>query len=553
MVNKNLLLIFALIFTNQAWGSDAIVPAQENKLELAAAVTDSDGQAKSKSLSAHDVEDTDNQATLEKLYQTKLGKLIREVQTKPVATKAAGDFISSLASRPMISNFLKKNPDVDAAMDNFICPSLPQGSDIKYATHEDEIKPYKTFNEFFYRKLSKKGMDVRPIAKGDNVMASPADCHLFVIPDLSQNPEFFVKGCKFDLDLFLKGSMLIKLNDPKWVKKNPKLTAKHKEKFDEREALVQKYKDGILLLFRLAPNDYHRFHFPFDCTPTAPEKINGIFESVNPIAYTPNDQPLTENLRHLIILKSPVFGDVLCMVVGAMMVGSINETYQPEIPGIKGQEMGYFAFGGSSIVLIFKKDAITIDQRFIDQSKTLLDYEKIKGVWRKGGEVDYPETKIKMGEKIGEIASKTNAAATHTDVTTAPLVFKDEWKLPEPSSGSVVFTVNQTNDIVVALSLSMQDTGGMQTEKIIFKPIDSPTTYWLSVGKGQDSQGASGLAGGYVWRWVIRWGMGSVVGQNELGNKTLSTRGTPYSFRYVGFGGAGTPDILSNITISNLL
>ena len=135
---------------------------------------------------------------------------------------------------------------------------------------------------------------------------------------------------------------------------------------------------------------------------------------------------------------------------------------------------------------------------------------------------------------------------------TAPILFKAEWKLPGMMCGSVVFTVNGTNEVVVALSTSMQDNGGMQTEKIVFKPKADSTTYWVSVNKGQDTKAKQGLAGSYVWRWVIKWGKGNVVGKEGLGNKTLSTGGAPYMFRYVGFGGVGVPERLSNIKITDI-
>lgn len=135
------------------------------------------------------------------------------------------------------------------------------------------------------------------------------------------------------------------------------------------------------------------------------------------------------------------------------------------------------------------------------------------------------------------------------DPIQAPLTFKEEWKLPSMMNGSVVFTVNKTNPFVIALSGAMQDGTGMEIEKIALSPSASPVTYWVSVEKGQDTAATPGRMGSYVWRWVIRWGTGNTVGQNELGNKTLSTRGAPYMFKYFGFGGQGIPDSLSNILI----
>lgn len=135
------------------------------------------------------------------------------------------------------------------------------------------------------------------------------------------------------------------------------------------------------------------------------------------------------------------------------------------------------------------------------------------------------------------------------DPSQEPLIFKEEWKLPEMMSGSVVFTVNKPNPFVIAFSRAMQDGTGMEIEKIVLSPSVSPVTYWVSVEKGQDTAATPGRMGSYVWRWVIRWGTGNTLGQNELGSKTLSTRGAPYMFKYFGFGGQGIPDSLSNILI----
>lgn len=155
-----------------------------------------------------------------------------------------------------------------------------------------------------------------------------------------------------------------------------------------------------------------------------------------------------------------------------------------------------------------------------------------------------------FGKKLNTKTS--NLPGLTVQAPTAPILFKEEWKLPEMMRGSVVFTVKGKNKVVVALSQSMQDTGDMQTEKIVFTPKQDSTTYWISVDKGQDTQGKAGLAGSYVWRWVVKWGKGNVVGKKELGKKILETGGAPYMFRYIGFGcgkGVGT---LSKITISDI-
>ena len=139
-----------------------------------------------------------------------------------------------------------------------------------------------------------------------------------------------------------------------------------------------------MMLFRLAPYDYHRFHFPVDCFATKSKNINGILESVNPIVYKSGIQPLTENERQIIILKNDVFGEIVVVLVGAMFVGKIVQTYLPDKNYKKGEEIGYFEFGGSSIVVLVKKDALKIKENFIKNSQ--------EGF----------ETEVKMGQSINE-------------------------------------------------------------------------------------------------------------------------------------------------------
>ena len=133
-------------------------------------------------------------------------------------------------------------------------------------------------------------------------------------------------------------------------------------------ALAHTYEGGTLVLLRLAPWDYHRFHFPASCIPDKARHIKGSYESVNPIAYLCGIQPLTENERHLTLLKTTDF-DTVCMVsVGALFVGAIKETYIPQKKYNKGEEAGYFCFGGSTIVLVFKKNVVAINPLYINNS-----------------------------------------------------------------------------------------------------------------------------------------------------------------------------------------
>ncbi|MDD3223906.1 MAG: phosphatidylserine decarboxylase, partial [Clostridium sp.] len=117
------------------------------------------------------------------------------------------------------------------------------------------------------------------------------------------------------------------------------------------------------------------------CGPTT--KIKGSYYSVNPIALKKINNLFCENKREWSVFLSENFSDVLYVEVGATCVGSIIQTYAVNKKVYKGDEKGYFKFGGSTIVLFFKSNTIKIDTDILTQSN--LGYE----------------TKISMGEKIG--------------------------------------------------------------------------------------------------------------------------------------------------------
>ena len=208
---------------------------------------------------------------------------------------------------------------------------------------------FSNFNDFFTRKLK---ADARPVDTISTVVISPADGKILAYADIS-NSWFIVKGYRFDVSSFLD---------------NPDL--------------AQKYHDGALLIIRLAPMDYHRFHFPVSGNSSPNKKIDGDYYSVNPFALRQKAEIFCLNKREYSILSNPLFGDVVVAEVGATMVGSIVQTFNGSSV-IKGEEKGYFKFGGSTVVLLFEKSKIHIDEDLLINTA--------KGY----------ETTVKMGERIG--------------------------------------------------------------------------------------------------------------------------------------------------------
>ncbi|MBN2478719.1 MAG: phosphatidylserine decarboxylase [Parachlamydiales bacterium] len=195
---------------------------------------------------------------------------------------------------------------------------------------------FKSFQDFFIRKLKPSA---RKINFDENVLIFPCDGKFLAFENISQK-SFEIKNQKFDLKSFLQDDFL-----------------------------YQKYKNGSMLLARLAPQDYHRFHFPVDCIPSETKLINGYLYSVNPVAIKKNINILAENKRQLTTLKTENFKDILYVEIGATNVGSINQTFFPNKPYKKAEEKGYFSLGASSIVLLFEENRVKFDQDLIDMTK----------------------------------------------------------------------------------------------------------------------------------------------------------------------------------------
>ncbi len=215
---------------------------------------------------------------------------------------------------------------------------LPFIHKYKIDTDEFEQSPesFRTFNEFFCRSLKRVK---RPIDTDLNAAVFPADGRHLGFQDISEIEGIFVKG-----QILKLGELL------------------------NNNSLIERFHDGSMVISRLCPIDYHRFHFPVSGTPGNPQQINGFLSSVNPLALSRNINILTENKRVLTCLDSNGFGQVLILEVGATCVGSIINTYDPNVPIMKGDEKGYFSFGGSAVITLFEKSRIQLDEDLLKHS-----------------------------------------------------------------------------------------------------------------------------------------------------------------------------------------
>lgn len=203
----------------------------------------------------------------------------------------------------------------------------------------DAPDSYRTFNEFFYRKLK---ASARPIDTQPDSVVFPADGRHLGFPDISEVDRIFVKGQHFDLPALL--------GDKK---------------------LAEKFAQGSLVFSRLCPVDYHRYHFPCDGTvvDSGRRLLNGVLYSVNPIALKKNINILWQNKRYITEVKNDTLGSVLILEVGATCVGSAIETHLQSKPVTKGGEKGYFRFGGSTVITLFEPGAIELADDLVSQTQ----------------------------------------------------------------------------------------------------------------------------------------------------------------------------------------
>ena len=263
---------------------------------------------------------------LKKLYSHVLGRCALKVLTLPFITYLGGVYMNSRFSKHRIAPFIKQN-HID--MNQYVSQT------------------YKSYNDFFTRKIK---VENRPICKDKDVLVAPADSKLSYY-SIDENLKLQIKNTVYSLEDLL-----------------------------QNKELADTYQGGVCLVFRLTVDDYHRYSFIDDGKKEEDIYIKGIFHTVNPIA---NDYyPIyKQNSRMYTVLHTENFDDVVHMEVGAMMVGKIVNHNVNSFQ--RGQEKGYFEFGGSTIVLLLKKDIVKIDEDIIKHS------------------LNNDETRVLLGEKIG--------------------------------------------------------------------------------------------------------------------------------------------------------
>lgn len=212
---------------------------------------------------------------------------------------------------------------------------------------EYPLSAYETFNDFFARRLKPQA---RPFALDPRVFACPADGKVLVFPALEAGTRVPIKGASLTISALL-----------------------------ESQAAAKPYVGGSALVIRLAPYDYHRFHFPDGGVPHAARPIKGRYHSVSPIALAKVPDLFCRNKREATEFISENFQRLCYVEVGALCVGTIVQRYLPGVRVSKGDEKGYFRFGGSTVVLLFEPGAIVFDDDLVRDSAAGMEVHVLAG------------------------------------------------------------------------------------------------------------------------------------------------------------------------------
>ena len=262
------------------------------------------------------------------LYKTLPGRMCLRLLIRPTLSRLFGFIMDRRISALPVKRFVRKN---------------------KIDLNEYKDTKYKSFNAFFTREI-KDGM--RPMSGNPFDLNSPCDGALTAYP-ISDDSVFRIKGTVYDVAGLLKDVELAK-----------------------------EFNGGTCLIFRLAPDNYHRYCYIDDGKVLNNKKIKGVLHTVRPLALK-KYLIYKQNAREYEVIETKNFGKAIQMEVGALFVGRIvNNKHEGLFK--RGEEKGMFEFGGSTVVMLFKHNVMSINAEILENTRN--DHETI----------------VKMGMKIGE-------------------------------------------------------------------------------------------------------------------------------------------------------
>lgn len=258
------------------------------------------------------------------LYKTFFGRLVLKLLTCKWISKIVGIFFNSIFSKFMINRYVKKyNIDLDLF----------------------EKDKYKSFNDFFTRKLKIINSNT-----ADSDFISTAESKILAYK-INKDLIFNVKNSKYTIDELIKDT-----------------------------ELANQYAGGLCIIYRLQPNNYHRYIFIDNGTQRNLKTIKGKLHTVNPISFE-HYKVFSENTREVSLLYTKNFGNIIQIEVGALCVGKISNNNK--ITFNKSDEKGYFEFGGSTIIQLIEPNKINLNKKILNNTKnnieTLVEIGQIIG------------------------------------------------------------------------------------------------------------------------------------------------------------------------------
>lgn len=208
--------------------------------------------------------------------------------------------------------------------------SFVQKADVNLDELVRPVKDFASFNEFFIREID---LSKRSINTDSNVCLAPVDGKVLAYPIVKQGMTFSIKRSTFNLRQFLRN-----------------------------DGLAEQFEDGSMVISRLCLADYHHFHFPDSGIPHKTTSIPGNYHAGGPYSLHKLVPFYSENHRSMTLFDSDHFGQMIIIEIGALTVGSIQQRFHPEVYVNRDSRKGYFELGGSTVVLLFQKGMIELDQ-----------------------------------------------------------------------------------------------------------------------------------------------------------------------------------------------
>ncbi len=261
------------------------------------------------------------------LYENPIGSLLEStLLCRPEFSRLYGWYQSSRLSARGIEDFISR---FEIPMDEY------------------EAGPFASFNDFFIRKLRPGS---RPFEAEANRLSAPAEGRYLVFPSVTETTALPVKGAT--------------LNGPALLGIDSRRPAPGLAGID-----LNLFRGGPGFIARLCPVDYHRFHFPDSGKVLARTRIHGPLHSVNPIALGVRGDLLFRNEREVTILETKNFGKLAYVEVGAICVGKMVQTFSESRDFKRGEEKGYFLFGGSTVIVLGEPGRFRFDADLVEKSR----------------------------------------------------------------------------------------------------------------------------------------------------------------------------------------